>query len=68
MALRVLADCEGGDCPGVYVNDDGSVVVKGNILTAAVRGQLDFTADEDAVTIPGWLLRAAAAAQEKGAV
>ncbi|UKD50840.1 hypothetical protein L3Q65_00660 (plasmid) [Amycolatopsis sp. FU40] len=68
MALRVLATCEGGDCPGLYLNDDGSVVVKGDILTAAVRDQLDFTAEEDAVTIPGWLLRAAAAAQEKGVV
>ncbi|MEU4673974.1 hypothetical protein AB0F91_39965 [Amycolatopsis sp. NPDC023774] len=60
MALHELATCEGGNCPGVYLDDDDNVVVKGNILSADLRGQLSFSSDEDGVVIPAWLLRQAA--------
>src|SRR5882757_6924597 len=59
MALQELASCEGGNCPGIYVDDDGNVVVKGNKLGAETRRQLRFSPNEDGVVIPAWLLRQA---------
>lgn len=58
--LKEIASCEGGNCPQVFVNDDGDVVVKGHTLAAAVRAEITFDADEDAVVIPAALLRQAA--------
>lgn len=60
MALRELASCEGGNCPAVFLNDDGDVVVRGKLLGTSLRGQITFSDDEDGVVIPGWLLRKAA--------
>lgn len=59
MALRELVTCEGGNCPAVYVNDDGDVVVKGYTLGASARSEIKFADDEDAVVIPQDLLRKA---------
>jgi hypothetical protein len=59
MALRELATCEGGNCPEVFLNDHGDVVVKGYTLGADQRAEIKFSADEDAVVIPASLLQQA---------
>jgi hypothetical protein len=58
--MRLVAGCEGGNCPEVFVTDTGDVVVKGYTAAPQVRSRITFAAGEDAVAIPRWLLLKAA--------
>ncbi|GAA1983191.1 hypothetical protein GCM10009754_70360 [Amycolatopsis minnesotensis] len=60
MALNLVAGCEGGDCPEIFTNDDGDVVVKGYMIGSGDRAAIRFASDEDAVVIPRSLLLRAA--------
>lgn len=57
---------DGVTCPAVYRTDRGTVVIQGTHLAdPAVRGELRFGADEDAVEIPIELFRQAAARADR---
>ncbi|MFL1429349.1 MULTISPECIES: hypothetical protein [unclassified Nocardiopsis] len=61
MALRKLSgDCNRNDCPGVFLADDGSLIVQGPQV--AETGELTFSPGEVAVTIPAHLIQEAARA------
>jgi hypothetical protein len=57
MALRLLASCEGGNCPEVFLDESGDIVIKGYRLGAGQRSEITFAADEDGVVIPASLLQ-----------
>ncbi|HEY7605507.1 MAG TPA: hypothetical protein VID07_01885 [Actinomycetes bacterium] len=52
--------CSYDTCPGVWVDDDGSVVVRGDLVDKA-RVPGGHTETEGAVRLPAHMVRAAAA-------
>lgn len=53
MRLVKLAGCSGGTCPAIYRADDGSIVVKGDIVSdAQTIAEARPTTGETLVRIP----------------
>jgi hypothetical protein len=57
MRLQKIGGCDDGTCPAVYLADDGSIVVKGDIVTdARAIADANPTATETLVKVPASLL------------
>lgn len=51
--IRKTRESTTGNCPAIYLREDGRYVIQGWQITAAERAQLrDLGDDEDAVVIP----------------
>jgi hypothetical protein len=57
MRLRQVGGCDDGTCPAVYLADDGSIIVKGDIVSdAQALSEANPTATETLVKVPAELL------------
>jgi hypothetical protein len=53
MQLRQVGGCDDGTCPAVYLADDGSIIVKGDIVSdAQAIADANPTATETLVKVP----------------
>jgi hypothetical protein len=53
MRLQKIGGCDDGTCPAVYLTDDGSIVVKGDIVSdAQAIAEANPTATETLVKVP----------------
>ena len=53
MRLHKIGGCDDGTCPAVYLADDGSIVVKGDIVSdAQALSDANPTATETLVKVP----------------
>ncbi|MCC6678635.1 MAG: hypothetical protein IT436_15990 [Phycisphaerales bacterium] len=54
-------ECRGKTCPSVYETEGGDYIVQGALLASGHRAELAIPAGEDAVRVPGALLKQLAA-------
>jgi hypothetical protein len=52
MRVRNIFNCQGGLCPTVYEDSDGSIVIQGYKLSDEDRKKITTPDGEDAIRIP----------------